>query len=59
MSSEPPRMDIIASGDHRQREGGIEREGEREGLFYSPPLKMAVFTEFCLISCQTISSFMW
>lgn len=21
MSSEPPRMDIIASGDHRQREG--------------------------------------
>lgn len=36
MSSEPPRMDIIASGDHRQREGGRDREGarERDGLSF-------------------------
>lgn len=45
MSSEPPRLDIIASGD--QREGGRE-EGGRESLFYSSPLKMSVVN--CLLS---------
>lgn len=41
MSSEPPEMDIIASGDHRESESGWKEEAETAGLsqmLYCRPL---------------------